>query len=682
MILLVVGLVAVIVVILIAVFLSIRLGRGDEHDDRDAGPGSRGRRHAGEEDWADRDARGGRTAARADDGHRRASNRGGYDVRSAARERDPQSRPARDRGYDRAPGRPGRPDGADYGDSPARRRQAPVAEPVGAPRRYDTGPSRRVGGGDFPSADYSSLDFSLAEYAAPDYPAADEPPTALGLAEPGPGHGTDRPDSRRKAPSGKSRSRQHRSKREDNGDWPSTEWDKLSDEQYWAELSADKPLATMARATPRAASPNTARPESRASSMPAMEEPVPQDSRMAAAPSAKRERGRDALGGGDRRPQREPDTQRLPARRRQQPTAPVARPVSEAPTASGPLAASHPSLDTGPYAVRDTGSYPAQGTGRHPSLDTGPYPAQGTGRHPSLDTGPYPAQGTGRHPSLDTGPHPARTTGSHRSPDTSSHAFGGGSVLPHDHDLAVLTGLAGGAQPPPVPGALDDDPLTSPSFSLKAVPATDSRSYNHARKNAQPTQGASYGSPGYADPGYANGAGVPQATAAETAPAQWYSAPPADVAPSPSYANPYSYPSADATGRPAPGVSQGHGEAGRGGSYLADPLHVYAPPAYEQPAPAYREPDRHGYQSLPGQSLPGLGMTASPADPTGHVAYPGSYPGHSYGPGQEQPETAYPSPAQPQPAPYSDGYDGAGYPPSYEGGYPGDPYAGGGYGTY
>src|SRR5262249_57261167 len=51
MILLVVGLVAVIVVILIAVFLSIRLGRGDEHDDEtDIGPSSRSRR-VDEDGW-------------------------------------------------------------------------------------------------------------------------------------------------------------------------------------------------------------------------------------------------------------------------------------------------------------------------------------------------------------------------------------------------------------------------------------------------------------------------------------------------------------------------------------------------------------------------------------------------------------------------------------------------------
>jgi len=45
------------------------------------------------------------------------------------------------------------------------------------------------------------------------------------------------------------RSRQPRSKRsDDSADWPSTEWDKLSDVDYWAELASDKPLTTTAQA--------------------------------------------------------------------------------------------------------------------------------------------------------------------------------------------------------------------------------------------------------------------------------------------------------------------------------------------------------------------------------------------------------------------------------------------------
>ena len=38
--------------------------------------------------------------------------------------------------------------------------------------------------------------------------------------------------------------RQGRGKRDEDGDWPSNEWDELSDVDYWAELASDKPLTT------------------------------------------------------------------------------------------------------------------------------------------------------------------------------------------------------------------------------------------------------------------------------------------------------------------------------------------------------------------------------------------------------------------------------------------------------
>jgi hypothetical protein len=48
---------------------------------------------------------------------------------------------------------------------------------------------------------------------------------------------------------------QGKSKRDSDGDWPSTEWDELSDVDYWAELASDKPLTTSAQpATPPARS--------------------------------------------------------------------------------------------------------------------------------------------------------------------------------------------------------------------------------------------------------------------------------------------------------------------------------------------------------------------------------------------------------------------------------------------
>src|SRR4029077_21127598 len=124
--------------------------------------------------------------------------------------------------------------------------------------------------GDFPSADYPSMDFSSGEYGAAGYPeadhAAEDYPSAgygsAGYASQEASQGTGeyqaddfasgelpavsaraakRPDSRRKAASApaasKNRSRPLRCKRDDDDDWPSNndgEWDKLSDEQYWA----------------------------------------------------------------------------------------------------------------------------------------------------------------------------------------------------------------------------------------------------------------------------------------------------------------------------------------------------------------------------------------------------------------------------------------------------------------
>src|SRR6266700_2549447 len=118
--LLVVGLVAVIVVILIAVFLSTRTGRGDDHEDARTGPSNPGRRGTDV-----RDGERGRSAGRA----------------SGGPERHPGTR-------EPAPA---------YSERPGRRREHPATrsrdydEPQRGPRRhntdagpaYDGTPSRR-----------------------------------------------------------------------------------------------------------------------------------------------------------------------------------------------------------------------------------------------------------------------------------------------------------------------------------------------------------------------------------------------------------------------------------------------------------------------------------------------------------------------------------------------------------
>ena len=59
--------------------------------------------------------------------------------------------------------------------------------------------------------------------------------------------------------------RQSRGKRDDEGDWPSNEWDELSDVDFWAEMASDKPFTAQESAEPaRAELARTERRGSRA----------------------------------------------------------------------------------------------------------------------------------------------------------------------------------------------------------------------------------------------------------------------------------------------------------------------------------------------------------------------------------------------------------------------------------
>ncbi len=604
MILLVIGLVAVIVVVLIAVFLSIRLGRGDEDDEPDLRSAGRDRHRDQDGHWRERDT--GRVPSPARTAGRGGPARGrgeydGYASRGPARERE-------SRGRDGAPQRPARPDAPGYRKQP----RPAVAASAAARGRYDTGPSRRHAD-DFPSADYPSMDFGpggdhpSGEFAVAGYDGMDGP--------------RDRPEPRRKADpgpaAGKGRSRP-RSKRDDDDDWPSTEWDRLSDEQYWAELSADKPLASMARPAKPGSDPAAAAPVSGSAKAPARE----------ARPAGRPAPGRDLASRKERDGQREPVTERLPVRA-------AGRPRQAQPPASPPPARREADL----AASR---SYPE------------PQVPLGTGPRPVRDTGPQPRADHRRRDS--TGPH-----------------------APRERDLAMPAGPA--STPPPIPGALEDDPLTSPSFSLKAVPVNDSRSYSNARKHAKTTgpnaapaaaahtNGNGHGSNGhgsgsypaadYASPGYAYQAAPPAAAAPQAPAVEWYSAPPAG-AQTPAYGNPYQYPGGDnGNGASSASLPDGPATAGYPG-YLADPLRVYSPSGYEAQAP-YAEPAApDGYQAPP--PLGG----AAPMAAAGTMPYADGYQGHPY----------------PDQAGYQDGYRADGQVPGYDQGYRADPYAAGGYGPY
>src|SRR5262249_45596877 len=298
---------------------------------------------------------------------------------------------------------------------------------------------------------------------------------------------------------------------------------------------------------------------------------------------------RDVPSRNERTEPREPITERLPVRARQQPPAPAARRDTDRPGAGSYAPEPRSVRDTGPHAQRD--------------------------------------------PLRDGAPRARRDTGPHQHPEQPRRsATGPNPVRDRERDLAMLAGLV--SAPPPIPGALEDDPLTSPSFSLKADTATDSRSYGNGRKHAKTTgQGATpahrngNGNGGYPPPDYASPDHAYQATppaprpSAAPAPAeQWYNAP--AEAPPPAYRNPpRPPPPARRPGPPAPPGGQPAPRAPRG------------PPG--DPAARLPPTPRRAAGGAPGARQSGLpGATASRGGALPRRLLPAALPGSARLPGR------------------------------------------------
>ncbi|HUZ38261.1 MAG TPA: hypothetical protein VMV17_18210 [Streptosporangiaceae bacterium] len=663
--LLVVGLAAVILVILIAVFLSLRLGRGDDHEESEGRPGERSRDRLDAEDSRsrDRDRREARRPSAVSARSARAGVPNGQRQRAEAEpdrryrdrdERRPEREQARPREYDYPPQRGGRYDsGPLEHPSDPRRPVAAGARRAGSSRdqsarrsgsgrdRYDsgaslsdTGPAPRPAADDFPSGPFPAADLPSGEFPSGPLPVADFPsgemPAARGRgrsAAAGDG-GRDRPEQRRKPAKGQSAAKgRSRSKRDDDDDWPSMEWDKLSDEQYWAELSSDKPLAS-SEPKPAAAKNGQSR-ASAAKTKSAKADPAP-----ALPPAAEPVQGRDRdlpSRKGRSAQQREAVTERLPIRARPQPAAP-ARTASDSP--------------------------------------------------------PPARAGNGRQASE-----------------------------PSEPSLAMLASLASAPPPARPAGALDEDPLTSPSF---ARPTVDSRSYQSARKNPQaqdtgghqqldsPPASAGYGGNGYGTGGYeaagyngngyANGSGHSAGRGHSAAePAAYVPASGTYQAPDYNTTTAYAYPPAPAAQPslpPAPAPQQA-GWYDEPAVPQGNPYGSYVEPAqasYPTTPPAGYEHQQHagagypgypaGYAEQPGydqaaampyQAMPGAGVPVPPAGDT-QLPPPGSYPEAGYaeagGYPQEHSQGSY------------DAYGNDGYAPGYPAGYAADPYGHDGYGGY
>ena len=419
--------------------------------------------------------------------------------------------------------------------------------------------------------------------------------------------------------------RQAKAARQADADSGSSDWDKLSDVDYWAELAADKPLTPAA-----AASSDSPRPARRGAGKkgdaPRPADARPADARPADARSAPR--GESAM---------------LPVRQRSQSRsgpAPAGRlgdsgqteQIDTRAARSGARYGTEPATQSLAALARLGDQPPAQLPAQPPRSPGGQRP--GNGQRPA--SGQRPANGqrpaTGQRPAAG-GPLPA--TGQRPAPP------------PLPQAPAAQISHSGGHARPPQP--LDDDPLTSPSFP--AINTSDSRSYRTRRpSSSQPSGAPVNGAP------LAGGRG----SGGYSEPAQPYS--PYPVAPERSASVPNGYPVQPAAASAGSPYSAGP-VANPYGSYVNAPQ-----PSYPDTGTAHLDAAAYGsgyaagqqavaganwYGSTPDGSQAVSGYLPSPGSPNGVSAA-----GHSNGAATQNGYSA---------ADYGISYES----PLYQGGQPG-----------
>ena len=471
--------------------------------------------------------------------------------------------------------------------------------------------------------------------------------------------------------------RQGRSKKDADGDWPSNEWDELSDVDYWAELASDRPLTTNKPLTSAAKAAERSRPERTESRLEAAPGPVRGERLDAAA-------GRESRSKQPGRPARQPDQIRQPDPVRL-PDAPIVPPVTRkldvtdrSDELSGP-GSRRASLGR-TERLQAVPQPPAQGReSRHAMpADDDPLTSPSFPRIPADDSRSYRRSRTAEPDDL-----PAAS----RATDTGSHRV---------RELAPSREPAYPAVPPAYPAV----PRAEPARGLDGL--TQPHSYQRPTEDSAGYRGASpdygraaadyagsatepYRAPvpgGYEVPAAAGADRYPSGTGPYPGPASTtasYSVPATSggyAVPSGSaHAGPSGggYPDADSggyippagggsgsyqasSGIPAPGypaAPAGHG--GYGGETVV--RGTYPDPASYQPSP----PSAGGYQAdqgVGGQPAAATSSYAFPADPARY-------------PGQADPLASYPGYAGSEPTSGSHlrpdpGYLADGYPPSPE----------------
>lgn len=713
---------AVVALIVIVVLTGMRYLRADDEDEFDDGvPAEHGRsrsngghppadqarprqRHA--DDRADdrqRERVGATRAARpVRGGDELAADRRGPDQRVPGRRADDRSWPESQRREAGPEGR--RPSSAARDQRPARssRRDRDISEPMAAVSRpgrsvparggsrggddFDSQPGRRVPDYDRDSRDRLDSRVSRMSGIDDDYARKDSRDRRDGRSPAGLRDDYDRdapdrrsttrpnarPDARKNASAPDEdllpavKSRQGRGKRDDEGDWPSNEWDELSDVDFWAEMASDKPFSAQESAEPA----KTARRGSRAdrdarsvrSAKPERSSRQDRDARLDGTATRSEPSGRpvvpEPVTKQLSRPSRELDAGLLPAARHQDlpgDLSSVTRAADLRPAVADDDPLTSPSFPR--ISGDDSRSYrrtrPGAADSRHGSGTTR-LPAE----PPSYPGMPRVEPVRGIDTSSTTRRHSlpaasaAELTDGYRTPVP---GFPAGEQAPAADPYGSLpasgSGLAG--YQPPAPASYGADSATA-SYS---VPAR-SGSYQLPGEAPYTGSGGYHGaSGGYLPPaGNGNGNGY----AAETRASSYDSLPPA--------LEPY------------------HSDLGSGGYQATSGYSL--PPAYGPgpgdlaggyPANDYQPADYQGY----GEATPASGSHRRPEPGYANGSYSG---GAEHALPAAQPDLGYPVYSAPvaagqngyDTAPYQGGYDPAGYqvPAQEPDGYAGaDPYA-------
>jgi len=454
------------------------------------------------------------------------------------------------------------------------------------------------------------------------------------------------------------RARQPRGRRNDDGDWPSTEWDKLSDADYWKEVASDKPLTTTARTAQPAQQPR----------------PAP----TAQAGDAAGHAGQATRAGME--PRRGPDLRRgQETRRGQEPRRDAARPPGRGTLEPAAAGGGHDFL-TAPPAVR----YPEYGR-PEPALPGPGHPEQRRPEQARPQAAPPGLGSPGTRPPGQRAAAPmpydddpltspsfpkivtsdSRSYGSGRPPAPSGRPAGPAEQDAYGEPTAQFASYGTAGYGTAGSGTADGRAANGYDRGFADSSATTApHSYGRA---AQPPAGG-YPANGQHHAGYAAGAGS-GAPAGPHQPASPAAARPLPAAAPPAVpppaGNPYgSYVSAELPGyadnlaaayprgqaaRDYPGYPAGPANGNAGPAYSYDlPLSDSAPPLGQA---------RSWYPEVP----PAMAPAPSPVAPA-LLPHPDRYPhggisGHDNGNGQH-------SPSGYAPGPYSDGhYDVPGYPP-------------------